>query len=77
MILPDGTRVIHDGYFFAADRGSKIKGRHVDVFCGVTVANCFPSFIHSNEHQRFKAVVISDAHVLEFLLGLHTLAKTQ
>jgi 3D (Asp-Asp-Asp) domain-containing protein len=73
VTLPDGTRVVHDGYFFAADKGSRIQRTHIDVFCGTMITNCFPSFISSNEDQPFKAVIVSDPATRSKLVALHTL----
>jgi len=72
VILPDGTQLMHDGYFFAADTGSQIKGTHIDVFCGATVKNCLPSIVRSKQRDRFKAVIVSDPGIRMALLRLHS-----
>lgn len=71
VTLPSGTVVQHDGYFFAGDTGGAIKGRHIDVFCGTTSANCFPGFIASDEARTFEARVVTDSAVVEALRALH------
>lgn len=71
VTLPDGTQVVHDGYFFAADTGGAIKQTHIDVFCGVATSNCFPGVVHSDAMKTFDAWVIDDAKIADFLSGLH------
>lgn len=71
VTLPDGTQVVHDGYFFAADTGGAIKQTHIDVFCGVATANCFPGFVHSKATKTFDAWVVDDAKIADYLSGLH------
>lgn len=69
--LPDGTSINHDGYFYAGDTGGAIKGAHIDVFCGATSTNCFPSFIHSDAKKTFKAIIVTDASIIENLSARH------
>ena len=71
VTLPDGTQVMHDGYFFAADTGGAIRPTHIDVFCGVATANCFPGFVHSDATEPFDAYVVDDAETTRFLSGRH------
>lgn len=71
VTLPDGTQVVQDGYFFAADTGGAIKQTHIDVFCGVATSNCFPGVVHSDAMKTFDAWVIDDAKIADFLSGLH------
>lgn len=71
VTLPDGTSVVHDGYFFAADTGGAIRQAHIDVFCGVATTNCFPGVVHSNAAKTFDAYVVVDAEAHRFLSGLH------
>ncbi|WP_196893287.1 3D domain-containing protein [Aureivirga marina] len=66
----NGKEQIHDGYFFAADTGSKIKGNHIDVFLGNTEINPF-SFIKSNEKGTFKAFIILDENIIKALKEMH------
>ncbi len=66
--LPDGS--IHDGYFFAGDTGSKIKGKHIDVFIGTSIRSPF-NFIGSSPEHTFKAQVVSDQKIIEALKQMH------
>lgn len=69
--LPDGNSINHDGYFYAGDTGGAIKGSHIDVFCGATSTNCFPSFISSDAGKTFKAIIVKDAGIIEELVARH------
>jgi|CXWL01.1.fsa_nt_gi 3D (Asp-Asp-Asp) domain-containing protein len=69
-IVP-GVTVRHDGYFFAADTGGAIKGHHIDVFCGASSLNCFPSFITSDEKMGFEASIVTDETLVSKLKGYH------
>ena len=71
ITLPSGEVAKHDGYFFAADTGGAIKGKHIDVFCGVTDKNCFPAFITSDEKTPFDAIEVTDSVVIEGLRAAH------
>lgn len=71
ITIAPGVTIKHDGYFFAADTGGAIKGAHIDVFCGATASNCFPSFIASDESQIFAASVVTEAAVVSKLKALH------
>jgi hypothetical protein len=64
---------VHDGYFFASDRGGAIKDNHIDVFAGLWPANPLPSFIWSTESRTFDAYVIIDEIVKPRLHRLHAL----
>ncbi|WP_338763568.1 3D domain-containing protein [Bernardetia sp. ABR2-2B] len=66
----DKSKKIHDGYFFAADAGSKIKGNHIDIFIGTATESPF-SFIKSDSLGTFKAYFISDSVAQEKLLQIH------
>ncbi len=68
--LPDGTTVKHDGYFFAADTGGAIKGKHIDVFLGLAKANPF-KWIKSSSKGTFKARIIKDAKLRGHLEKFH------
>lgn len=72
ITLPSGRVIIHDGYFFAADKGGAIKGGHVDVYIGVSKSAPFFPWIGSNESKTFEAFVVKDAKVIQDLLDLHT-----
>lgn len=69
---PSGRVIIHDGYFFAADKGGAIKGNHIDVYIGVSEKASFFPWIGSNETKTFDAYVIKDPKIISDLLYLHT-----
>jgi len=71
VTLPNGERVNHDGYFFAADKGGAIKGNHIDVFCGM-VKSCLRSIATGNPAKTFSAVVITDSKVVNMLRKMHS-----
>lgn len=58
LTLPSGKSAVHDGYFYAADRGGAIKGSHIDVFVGAGKHNPF-AFVRSKRKATF------DAHVMD------------
>lgn len=65
--LPNGKKVLHDGYFFAGDTGGAIKKNHIDVFTGVYKGNPFTEIIYSNPKNTFDAYVITDSIIMENL----------
>lgn len=67
LTLPDGTKVTHDGYFFAGDTGGLIKQNHIDVFYGINTSNPF-SFVKSRESGTFKAYVVDPSNEAAFFL---------
>ncbi|QZZ22247.1 hypothetical protein J5X98_07620 [Leptothermofonsia sichuanensis E412] len=71
ITLPWGQRVVHDGYFFAADVGSAIKGSHIDVFIGIDNRTPFP-FITSRSSGTFQAFLVQDAEISQALRALHS-----
>ena len=73
IVLKNGRTIIHDGYFFAADKGGAIKGSHVDVYIGVSKAASFFPWIGSSESKKFEAFIVKDAKVIADLLQLHTI----
>jgi 3D (Asp-Asp-Asp) domain-containing protein len=70
VTLPSGDRVVHDGYFFAADVGSAIQGNHIDVFMGTADRSPF-SFITSRPGGRFPAYIVQNRAISQALLALH------
>lgn len=62
--------VTHDGYFFAADTGSKIIGNHIDVFTGTEENSSF-NFIKSNSNKKFDAYIVEDTIRIKKLRKLH------
>lgn len=69
--LPTGEEVVHDGYFFAGDTGSAIKGTHIDVFTGIQSGNPFVSFLKSKPQETFQAFVITDSALINQMKQLH------
>ncbi|NJP10142.1 MAG: hypothetical protein HC866_12215 [Leptolyngbyaceae cyanobacterium RU_5_1] len=76
VTLPTGDRVIHDGYFFAADVGSAIQGNHIDVFLGTSRHNPFP-FITSTPNHPFQAFLVQDPQIAQALHQLHRSPTTK
>ncbi len=75
--LKDGTTIVHDGYFFAADKGGAIKTNHIDVFTSAHQKPVFFPWIKSNSRKTFKAIVINNSKVKEYLMSLHHLHKEE
>lgn len=67
----EGREIIHDGYFFAGDRGGAIKGTHIDVFIGTHTKAPFFSWIGSNASKTFEAFVINDPSIIAELTDQH------
>ncbi|MCB9236043.1 MAG: hypothetical protein H6581_30630 [Bacteroidia bacterium] len=65
-----GDTLIHDGYFFAADAGSKIKGNHIDVYLGDQEENPF-GFVKSRETGTFQAFWVKDEVKERELRAMH------
>ena len=70
IVLPDGRKLSHDGYFFAADTGFGVDGNHIDVFNGISDQNPFPWVVSKQDHT-FAAFVIKDSKVIEEMKKLH------
>ncbi len=70
VTLPSGQQVVHDGYFFAGDVGSAIKGPHIDVFVGTTAHSPF-AFITSKSNGVFEAYLVADRAIAQSLRQLH------
>ncbi len=71
ILLSDGTSVIHDGYFYAGDRGGAIKLNHIDVFTGIGIKTSFFKFISHKPEQTFNAYIVNNPIVLKQLLLEH------
>jgi 3D (Asp-Asp-Asp) domain-containing protein len=71
ITLKSGRVIVHDGYFFAGDKGGAIKGNHVDVFIGThSQADFFP-WVGSSSSKTFEAYIVQDQHVISELIRLH------
>jgi len=66
-----GRVIIHDGYFFAGDRGGAIKGNHVDVFIGTHKTAPFFPWIGSSATKTFDAYVVKDQSIIAELTDQH------
>ncbi len=71
LTLQDGTQIVHDGYVFAADTGSGIRGHHIDFYTGFVNENPFPD-LAAGPSKHFEAYVITDKAIHQQLLDLHT-----
>jgi 3D (Asp-Asp-Asp) domain-containing protein len=71
ITLPSGRKAVHDGYFFASDRGGGVRDNHIDVFVGHWPDNPFPSFVSSTPRRTFDAHVMTDERVTPHLHRLH------
>jgi len=71
IVLTNGRVIIHDGYFFAADKGGAIKDNHIDVFIGINQTAPFFPWIKSNQTKTFEAYIISDKKIISDLSDLH------
>ncbi len=69
LTLEDGTAFTHDGYVFAADTGSNVRGHHIDFYTGFVNSNPFPDLAGGEKH-RFKAYLVEEGPILEELLDL-------
>ena len=65
-----GKQFIHDGFFFAGDKGGAIKGSHIDVFTGNSKNHPF-SFIGNKKSSKFRAFIVKDDDISEDLMRLH------
>lgn len=63
LTLPDGSRIRHDGYFFAADRGGAVKGNHIDVFIGTREDNPFADWLTSRPDRPVEAYLVPDGEI--------------
>lgn len=70
VTLPSGEKVVHDGYFYAADVGGAIKNNHIDVFIGISQQNPFP-LIKSSSNGTFTAFFIKEPQISQALKVLH------
>lgn len=71
ITLPDGRKVLHDGYFFAGDTGGAIRQNHIDVFTGTYEGNPFKDVIFSNASKTFEAFVVTDPEIVGQLKKEH------
>jgi 3D (Asp-Asp-Asp) domain-containing protein len=60
----------HDGYFFAADVGSKIVGNKIDFFYGFNATNPFP-FVTSNARDLFSLEIVREPQLTKKYAAMH------
>ena len=70
IILPNGTKSSHDGYFFSADVGGDIKGNHIDVFTGLFKSEPL-DFSKSIPTGTFEAYIITNDEIKNQLIKKH------
>lgn len=70
--LPDGTKITHDGYFFAGDTGGAIKLNHIDVFTGIYSGNPFSEIIKSNKNKTFEAFIVTNKEIIDYLTKMQS-----
>lgn len=70
ITLPTGDRVVHDGFFYAADVGSAIQDNHIDVFLGTSRRNPFP-FVTSTASKPFRAYLVKDPDIARAFQAMH------
>jgi len=68
----EGVEYTHDGWFFAADTGGAITGRHVDTFTGTSTESGLEHVRDSPDAERFTARRVADEHpVAAALRAMH------
>gem|GEM_PF-1757125 len=68
----EGVDYTHDGWFFAADTGGAITGRHIDTFTGTATESQLDHVRDSPKAERFEArTVAPDDPVAAVLRALH------
>jgi 3D (Asp-Asp-Asp) domain-containing protein len=68
--IGDST-IIHDGYFFAADRGGAIKDNHIDVFSGINRYVAYFPWVGHNIESTFKAYIVKTPETISLMSKLH------
>ncbi len=69
--MRDEVSFVHDGYFFAGDTGSAIKGNHIDIFVGTDIKSPF-DFVKSSSSGLFRVFIIDDSGIKLDMTNLHT-----
>ena len=70
-VLPGGAKIVHDGYVFAGDTGSGIKGNHIDIFQGLRDKNPFPGVFKSTSKKTFRAYIVQNSKATSAMRVLH------
>ena len=69
--LPTGQSIVHDGYFFASDKGGAIKVNHIDVFIGTDSDVPYFPWVKSSSSGTFEAYTVVDKTIIAELNELH------
>lgn len=68
----DGRRKVHDGYFYAGDRGGAIVGGHIDVFSGGEEAPQLPDLVTDEAGSTTPAHIVSpDNPAAQAIVRMH------
>lgn len=70
VIMENGETWVHDGYFFAGDVGSAVKGNHIDIFTGKLNHKPF-DFVGSSSNVTFEARLETNPKVIADLRKIH------
>ncbi len=70
FVLPSGDQRVHDGFFFASDRGGAIKDTHIDVFTGNQKQSPL-SLVRNKKTEPFEAFLVDDQHARRVLAAAH------
>lgn len=57
-----GETFVHDGFFFAGDKGGAIKGNHIDLFTGTNKNHPF-TFVTNKRSGKFKATILKKSDI--------------
>jgi len=71
ILLSTGTSFVHDGYFYAGDRGGAIKLNHIDVFTGIGIKTSNLKFIGHDLTKTFEAYIVNNPSILKQILNEH------
>ncbi len=63
--------IIHDGYFFASDRGGAIKDTHIDVYTGLFHRVAYFPWVGHRLEAVFNAYIVNDQTIIDKLRILH------
>lgn len=76
FVLPSGEQRVHDGFFFASDRGGAIKDTHIDVFTGNQRKSPL-SFVSNKKTETFQAFVVNDEPARIVLAAAHLFREVE
>ena len=70
IVLPTGEERVHDGYFYAGDRGGAIKKQHIDVFAGVDKDEAL-KIVGNKRDKTFEAFIVYAPETIALLDAAH------